>query len=194
MRSLSRVECIRPRSTARYTNRVQFKKVLSRTTIVTLVLATSAMWIYAFIFSPREAVNRISDEEWQARAQEVCTNANLKRAALADFRLIAVSGPEALLQRADIVDKATAILASMIDSIESTPPTDAKGRALVPQWIADYRIYIEDRLAYTAILRQGKNLPFSETMVEGLPLSEKISKFAADNEMSACKAPMDLSV
>ena len=117
------------------------------------------MWIYAFIFSPREAVNKISDAEWQARAQEVCADANLKRAALADFRLIAVSGPEALLQRAEIVDKATAILASMIDSIESTPPTDAKGRALVPQWIADYRTYIEDRLAYTAILRQGKNLP-----------------------------------
>jgi hypothetical protein len=31
-------------------------------------------------------------------------------------------------------------------------------------------------------------------MTEGLPISEKISTFAADNQMLSCKAPIDLSV
>jgi len=194
VRCLSRVECIRRDLFARYTDDVNLRQIATRTTIVIVVLLTSAMWIYAFVFSSREAVNKIADENWQARAEEICSRANVERSALADYRLIEDAGSDALTQRAEIVDEATAIIASMIDSIESAPPVDAKGLALVPQWISDYKTYIQDRYDYTARLREGINDPFSETMIDGLPLSEKISTFAADNRMPACKAPIDLSV
>jgi hypothetical protein len=178
----------------RYTDAVSIRQTATRATIVILILLTSVMWIYAFVFSSREAVNKIEDSEWQERAQEVCTRANDERAALADYRLIEDAGEDALTKRAEIVDKSNQILTDMIDAIEATPPRDDKGLALVPLWIKDYRTYIQDRYEYTAQLRNGINDPFSETMVDGLPLSEKISTFAADNEMPACKAPMDLSV
>lgn len=178
----------------RYTDAVSIRQTVTRATIVILVLLTSAMWIYAFVFSSREAVNKIEDSSWQKRAQQICERANDERAVLADYRLIEDAGEDALTMRAEIVDQANQILTDMIDSIEATPPLDEKGLALVPQWIEDYRTYIEDRYAYTAQLRNGVNDPFSETMIEGLPLSEKISTFAADNEMPACKAPIDLSV
>ena len=152
------------------------------------------MWIYAFVFSPREAVNRIADKEWQQRAEEICSQANDERGKLADYRLISSSGKDALSQRADIVEEATTILARMVDEIALVSPGDAKGKALVPLWIADYRTYLNDRLDYVAQLRSEQNEPFSETMTEGLPLSEKISTFAADNRMPSCKAPIDLSV
>lgn len=152
------------------------------------------MWIYAFVFSPREAVNRIADKEWQQRAEEICSQANDERGKLADYRLISSAGKEALSQRADIVEEATTILAHMVDEIALISPGDAKGKALVPLWIADYRTYLNDRLDYVLELRSGQNEPFSETMTEGLPLSEKISTFAADNRMPSCKAPIDLSV
>ena len=194
VRCLSRVECIRRDLFARYTDDVNLRQIATRTTIVIVVFLTSAMWIYAFVFSSREAVNKIADENWQARAEEICSRANVERSALADYRLIEDAGSDALTQRAEIVDEATAIIASMIDSIESVPPVDAKGLALVPQWISDYKTYIQDRYDYTARLREGINDPFSETMIDGLPLSEKISTFAADNRMPACKAPIDLSV
>jgi hypothetical protein len=173
---------------------VTFKQYLTRGAIVFFVLLTTVMWVYAFVFSSREAINKIEDAQWQQRAESICVEATLERGKLADYRLISSVGADALLQRADLVDEATEILDEMLDDIARVEPTDAKGKALVPLWLADYRTYLNDRLEYTAELRSGVNDPFSETMIDGLPLSEKISTFAADNLMPSCKAPIDLSV
>jgi hypothetical protein len=82
----------------------------------------------------------------------------------------------------------------MLSQLEQTSPTDAKGQELIPLWIADYRSYIVDRRTYASDLRLGTNVPFGESIVMGIPLSEKIATFAADNAMASCKPPMDLSV
>jgi hypothetical protein len=103
-------------------------------------------------------------------------------------------GPEALRERATIVDKATDTLERAVDDISAQPIADEKGRAIVPLWLADYRTYIADRRSYADDLRAGINEPFAETKVEGIPISEKISTFAADNLMKSCGAPIDLSV
>ena len=89
---------------------------------------------------------------------------------------------------------ATDTLEEAITEISEVSPSDAKGKAIVPLWIADYIQLIKDRRDYTALLRTGVNEPFSESMFEGLPISEKISTFAADNRMTSCKIPMDLSI
>lgn len=191
---LSHRKCIRVAAVAHYTLTVTKRQLLGRTAIVVLIFLTFAMWIYAFVFSPREAVNRIADGDWQSRTEEICSAANADRGALADYRLIAPDDASGLAERADIVDKATRIIEKMIADIERRQPTDAKGKALVPLWLADYRTYVQDRYSYSEQLRAGNNAPFSETMMDGLPLSEKISTFAADNLMPSCKAPIDLSV
>ena len=117
-----------------------------------------------------------------------------KRLELADLRQISDAGSEALNERAALVDKATDTLDAAISEISAVEPTDAKGKAIVPLWIADYKQLIIDRREYANQLRTGVNILFSETMIEGLPISEKISTFAADNRMSSCKVPMDLSI
>ena len=82
----------------------------------------------------------------------------------------------------------------MLDDVVAEPPSDAKGRDLVPQWEADYRTYIGDRRAFTDDLRStGENAPFYETEVSGIPISEKLETFAADNEMPSCAPPRDLT-
>ena len=86
------------------------------------------------------------------------------------------------------------MLAEMVSRLAASTPTDAKGAELVPLWIIDYRTYIADRSAYSQMLRTGINDAFAETMIDGLPLSEKIATFAADNYMVSCKPPRDLSV
>ena len=73
-------------------------------------------------------------------------------------------------------------------------PSDAKGQALIPLWLADYDTYVADRRDYAEQLRGGDNSPFAETTTEGLPLSEKIATFAGDNRMKNCAPPIDLSV
>jgi hypothetical protein len=100
--------------------------------------------------------------------------------------------PQTLLVRADLVDRATDSLEQMLNDIEADPPSTEKGLALVPKWIADYRIYIEDRRDYANELRTGQLTTFSETLVEDVPVSERIGKFARENEMRACQAPFDL--
>ena len=95
---------------------------------------------------------------------------------------------------ADIVDRATDIIEQMLDDVVAGTPSDAKGQDLVPQWEADYRTYIADRRAFTADLRDsGENLPFYETQVSGIPISEKLEVFAADNKMATCAPPRDLT-
>lgn len=152
------------------------------------------MWVYAFFFASKEAVNKIGDEAWTQRANARCQIAEDERIALADYRLINDPTTGGLAQRAVLVDKATDTLQRMLDDLRETLPTDAKGQALIPLWLTDYDTYIADRRAYTEQLRRGDNSPFSETTFEGLPLAERIATFAGDNRMPACAPPIDLSV
>ena len=170
------------------------RNTFGRVFIGTCISLLTLMWIYALFFASKESVNQIEDKVWQGRAEAICNETAVARKELADYRLITDMGPDALSERADIVDKATAMLVQMVNQLASSTPTDAKGAELVPLWIADYRTYISDRNAYSQMLRAGINDAFAETIIDGLPLSEKIATFAADNYMVSCKPPRDLSV
>lgn len=162
--------------------------------LVTVCVGIAVMWVYAFGFASKESVNRIGDEAWQQYAEQRCAAAEEERIELADMRRLSDVGSDALRQRADIVDKATDTIERALDEIAAQPVADEKGQAIVPLWIADYRTYIEDRREYADALRSGNNDPFAETKVDGIPISEKVSTFAADNLMKSCAAPIDLSV
>ena len=92
------------------------------------------------------------------------------------------------------IDRATDVIERMIDDVVAETPDDDKGRAIVPLWEADYRTYIADRRGFADDLRRtGENLPFYETGIDGIPISERIATFAGDNEMTSCAPPVDLS-
>ena len=152
------------------------------------------MWIYGLFFASKEVVNRVNDDQWRAQSEEICRVAEHERELLIDLRLVGESGPNALAERADLVDLATDTLENAVNSIAKLPVADAKGAAIVPLWLADYRIYIADRRSYTALLRNGVNEPFAESPVDQIPLSEKLSTFASENQLTSCKPPIDLSV
>jgi len=151
-------------------------------------------WIWALFFASKEAVNKIRDTAWAERAQQICVQATEDRIALADSRLVAESGPTAVEERAEIVDRATDILDRMIDDLVAVEPTDEKGMAIVPKWEADYRAYLQDRRNFANELRAtGENRAFYESKADAIPISERIATFAGDNRMSACSPPNDLS-
>jgi hypothetical protein len=152
------------------------------------------MWVYGLFFASKESVNRFGDEEWAARAQARCETTEQRLRDLADLRRLDAVGVEALSMRADIVDRATDELTSMLDDITRTYPVDDKGRAILPLWEDEYRRYLADRRDYADDLRSGDNSPFAESTFENLPLSERLGTFARDNRMPSCAPPMDLSV
>src|SRR3954453_19459896 len=153
-----------------------------------------AFWTWALFFASKQPINRIGDSAWAARAEAICVTADRERLALADFRKMKNADTALVDERADIVDKATDILQKMLDDVTAVMPTDAKGQDLVPQWEADYRTYIADRRLFTKSLRDsGKNRPFYESQAGGIPISEKLEVWAADNRMATCAPPRDLT-
>lgn len=151
------------------------------------------MWVYGLAFAPKEAINRVLDPQWAPRAEVICERAAEERTALAELVRIDKTDQAQLDRKADIIDLATDTLERAIDEIEALPPTDDKGLAIVPQWIADYRSYIEDRRDYADDFRAGIVGSFAETAVEGVPVSERLTTFAQDNRMLSCRPPIDLS-
>ncbi len=150
-------------------------------------------WTWALFFASKEAVNKIDDRAWAERAEQICQTATEERLELADFRIITEGGPELIRERATIVEDSTDILRAMLDDLVAVPPTDQKGREIVPQWEAEYRTYLDDRYSYAEQLREsGENLPFYET-ADGIPISERLETFAGDNDMPACAPPRDLT-
>ena len=166
---------------------------LARIALVVGLVCFAAFWTWALFFASKQPINKIGDRAWAARAEAICVASNKDRLALADFRTLQNADATLIRQRADIVDHATDIVEHMLDDVVAAKPSDAKGQDLVPQWEADYRTYIADRRTFTAGLREsGKNLPFYETEASGIPISEKLEVFAADNRMASCAPPHDL--
>jgi hypothetical protein len=169
-------------------------RLIARIALAVGLVCFAAFWTWALFFASKEPINRIGDRAWAARAEAICVTADRQRLALADFRTLENADAALVNERADIVDHATDILEQMLDDVVAVAPTDAKGADLVPQWEADYRTYIADRRAFTADLRDsGENRPFYETQVSGIPISEKLEVFAADNKMATCAPPRDLT-
>ncbi|CAB4671406.1 MAG: hypothetical protein F2650_02780 [Actinobacteria bacterium] len=170
-------------------------KKITRGLLVSICVLIAVMWVYAFGFAPRESFNKINDTAWQARAQAHCKTAEDQRFSIEDLTPMKADDPAALATKAKLVETATDYLEKAINLIASDKPSDAKGQELVPEWIADYRIYIADRRAFIVALRNATTRPyFAETDIEGVPVSERISKFARENNMKTCQTPYDLSV
>jgi hypothetical protein len=165
--------------------------VLSRVAVGLALVALVAFWTYALLFASKESVNKIGDREWAARAETICQQANAARGELIDLRHVDPNDVEMLRERADIVDRATDIVEQMVDDVVAVQPTDEKGRAIVPEWAADYRTYLQNRRDFTDELRAGENVPFREAELDGIPISERIEAFAVDNEMRSCAPPRD---
>jgi hypothetical protein len=165
-----------------------------RLLLLVVVLGFAAFWIWALFFASKESVNRIEDRAWAERAESICVSASEERNGLADFTRVDEATPELVTQRADIVVTSTDILERMLDDLVAVEPTDPKGQGIVPLWEDEYRVYLQDRRNYADRLRaSGEYEPFTETPIDGIPISERLSTFAAENEMSSCAPPIDLS-
>jgi hypothetical protein len=157
--------------------------ILLRVLFLIGAAAFVAFWFWALFLADKTAVNKIEDREWAARAEEIC--APVKQSV----RLLNLEATPELGGRADLVVESTDMLAAMLDDLEAVRPSDPKGQAIVPEWIADYRTLLQDRYNYAERLRSGENVPFTETPVQGIPITERIETFAGDNEMPSCAPP-----
>ena len=155
------------------------RRVLLWGAVVLLIV----FWIWALLFAPKESINKIEDRAWAERAEAICADTD------AELRALEAQASPDLVVRADLVVESTDLLSAMLDEVMAVTPTDDKGRAIVPAWEADYRTLLQDRYRYAERLRAGENVAFTETAVKGVPITERIETFAADNEMASCGPP-----
>lgn len=154
-----------------------------RILIVIACLAFASFWFWALFLIDKTAVNKFEDRAWAENAEVVC--APVEQAV----RRLDLEATADLQERAALVEKSTDLFTTMIDELAIDLPDDPKGAAIVPDWIADWRTLIRNRYDYAGQLAAGNEVPFTETAVEGVPITERIETFAADNEMSSCAPP-----
>lgn len=165
---------------------------IGRLLLLALLVGFASFWTWALFFASKESINRIDDRAWAARAAEICDRANAERDELADFRRIDPDDAEMMRERAELIDRSTDIVERMLDDVVSVAPSDPKGAEIVPMWEADYRTYIQNRRDYADITRAGANEPFRQARAGSVPISERIQRFAVDNDMRSCAPPRDL--
>jgi hypothetical protein len=169
--------------------------------LAVLCLLMAAMWAYYFVTYIRHGkdpgVYQLADENWRLEAKPICVAAQAERAKLADTTGGLITNPtlEQMQQRADIVDKSTAILDTMLTDIVAIPVATDRDRELLGIFEDNYRIVIADRHRYAASLRKGERVQYSETVVAGGPVSNVVLDFTAGvkgNDVPDCSPPGEL--
>lgn len=170
------------------------RRSLVRAVLALVSLGIAAFWVWALFFPPKQAVAKLEDRTWTERAEAICRQANIARNDLADTRRIEDAGPNALAERAALIDRATEIVRDMVAEVAAVEPSGVDDSDLVRTWVGYYETLLGDRDEYTDVLRNGDNPPFPETTIDGAPISEFINDFTVANRMKACSAPADLAV
>jgi hypothetical protein len=167
---------------------------VAKIVLIVVCLLILAMRVYACGFASKKAAYRVDDAAWRARAQSICQTYEAKRLELVDTAQGYIADPthEQMLQRADVVDRATDIIEDELAEVIASQPPSERDRSLVSEYAGYYRIVIADRRRYTERLRAFDLEPYGETLVDGGPVSNLVTDFTVVNEMPACSPPGEL--
>lgn len=162
----------------------------TRVLIGIAVIGMLSMWGYVLYlaFGPgrQGPPDELDDPTFAAAAQLRCEEAldvvrQLPRAADS-------TSAEA---RADVVEEADAAFASMLDDLDAMVPGGEDGE-IVEEWLADWRVYLDDRDRYAEKLREDPDSRLLVSPKDGQHITEYLDAFAADNHMPACSTPIDV--
>ena len=185
---------VEPRPTPENPERRGRRLKLTTAAVGVVLLAIGAMWIYAWFFAPVGYIDRFKDTAWQARAEGICAATRQQILALpsaASFKDVEPK-PEALAQRAAVIDQATVLLERQLADLRATEPTDETGRKGVGLWLADWDGYLQSRREQADRMRAGRDEPFSVKEQGGAPVTLRMDEFAQTNAMPSCAVPDDI--
>ncbi len=169
---------------------------LRRAGVLVVVASFVGIWgyvMYLSVFEGRaEPRDRLDDTDWTEAAEATCAEFTDD---FADLQLASeVDSPE---ERADLLDAGTAISARLVDRVGGlVEPGPADEAAAVERWLADYRVYLDDRRAYADAQRDPAHPrydePFTVTDRGGFQIDVLVDDFAKVNDMTSCETPDDV--
>lgn len=154
------------------------------------MLGLALFWIAVFAgLFDRKNADYLHDRVFVARTARTC-----KAAMSAIGKLPPARESPTADQRADVVDRATAALVSMVDRIGADRPRDPKEARVVRLWLADWGVYLADRRDYTRRLRSDAGAKF---LLDRKPKANDsydtvIKNFADINDIPVCDPPLDV--
>jgi hypothetical protein len=168
--------------------------VVTRVGLTFIVLALVGMWVYAFGFAKKQGVYVLDDEAWTQRAQQICETYEAKRLELVDMDAGYIANPteEQMIQRADVVDRATDILEAELAEVFAVLPESERDQKIASEYQGFYNVLIGDRRAYTERLRNFELGPYLETKIDGGPVTNILLDFTTANRMKRCAPPGEL--
>ncbi len=163
-------------------------RLAGRLAIAVFIVTMTAMWGYA-LFWPQKVPGRLDDTSFPVAAEPVCRQHRRELEGLP--RSITVRTPA---ERADLVDRGTAILAAMVRELRDLTPATEPARAMVTEWLADWDTYLDDRRDYGERLRGDANARFYVTQSDrdNKQITQALDRFAAVNSMPSCGIPDDV--
>jgi hypothetical protein len=171
------------------------RRRLPRALIVVAVLLMLSMWGYVIYlaFGPgrQPPLDRLDDPAFAQAGEARCAEAE----AAVDALPGAGGAPDAA-DRADVIDRANAEYAAMLDDLEAELPLAPAGvqREHAAAWLADWRLYLGDRAEFADALRADPDarLLVSEKPGETRQVTGWIDEFALANKMESCATPTDV--
>jgi hypothetical protein len=158
---------------------------VGRALAVIATLAMVALWIYIFSGAPRrDAPDKLADEAFPVRAEQVCA------AARDDLAAIPAAEIEQADDRADLLERSTGRLDTMVDDLADDLPGGDDGEML-REWLGDWRTYNDDRVRWADALRDDPDARFLVTEKAGQQITDPIDAFAETNDMDSCTTPQD---
>jgi hypothetical protein len=163
-------------------------RLVSRIVIVTMIIGIVIMWIYAF-FGEVPAPARLDDRAFPTAAEPVCARA---RAEIEKLPRAFESATAA--DRADVVDRSTAVLAAMVGELRGLVALSPPHRDALNAWLDDWDVYLGDRRDYTVRLRADAGAKFYLTQSERdrRQINNSLDNFAKVNTMASCATPEDV--
>ena len=168
----------------------------TRVALAAVVLLIVAMWVWIYLWAPRDNPDRLETRAFAEAAQAWCEPFE------ADLDALPITTTDTTIdERADNVAEGTRITATMVEGLkdEAASVTQENDRKLLDLWFADWDAYIADREIYVRRLRDAppdadrSDLAFTLTeRASGGIYTRTIDGFAEVNEMTACEVPRDI--
>ncbi|MBL6925837.1 MAG: hypothetical protein ISR43_01255 [Acidimicrobiia bacterium] len=154
-----------------------------------LVFAMACMWFYAFFLARSGNPDRLDDISWAEAADVRCVEMLDDMSGIRSASQVANPG-----QRAEDLDEATVLLASMVADLRLIKPGTTDDGRLIGAWLDDWDTYLADRSAHAKRLRtEGDVRPLMSALPSGTgSIQERMNGFARVNDMDACLDPGDL--
>lgn len=173
------------------------KRTLTKAALAVLVAAMVGMWVWIYLFAPRDNPDRLSSAGFTATAEEICAKYQAEINNLPTGRDVTT----VQARNAQIIS-GTSLTETMVNALKdatSNLVTDAKDLRLLNEWYRDWDAYLLDRSNHSAKLAElgeqasDNDMRFILTQrAEGGIYTRRIDGFANVNGMTSCHTPLDL--